>query len=68
MGLKISKKAVIRNKVKRRLSEIVRLNFGRIKKGFDVVIIPAPGITQKTYQEIEKTLIEIIRKAGLIEE
>ncbi len=48
---KISKKAVIRNKIKRRLREIIKQ--AHIKSGFDIVIITKPEIIDKNYQEIK---------------
>lgn len=66
VGIKISKKAVLRNKIKRRLREIIRLKLDKIKKGFDVVILTRSEIGKKTYQEIDETLSRILKKANLI--
>ncbi|NCF75381.1 MAG: ribonuclease P protein component [Xanthomonadaceae bacterium] len=63
---KISKKAVIRNKIKRQIREIIRLNLDNIKKGFDIVIITRIGIVGKKYQEIEKNILEIFKKTKLL--
>jgi len=43
VGQKVSPKAVIRNKVKRRLREIARSKLEDIKKGFDVVVVANKG-------------------------
>lgn len=57
---KISKKAVNRNKIKRRLKEIIRqIN---IKSGFDIVIVAKPEILDKKYQEIKDELEELLKK------
>ncbi len=66
IGLKISKKSVERNKIKRRLEEIVRLELKQIKPGFDIVVLVKQEITENNYQAIEKTLIGLFRKANLI--
>ncbi|MBL7155044.1 MAG: ribonuclease P protein component [Candidatus Portnoybacteria bacterium] len=71
VGLKISKKSIERNKIKRRLEETVRLKLKQIsasggKSGFDVVVLVNQEIIEKNYQEIEKTLINLFRKANLI--
>ena len=66
VGLKISKKAVERNRIKRRLEEIVRLKLKQIRPGFDIVVLVNQEITKKNYQAIEKTLISLFRKANLI--
>jgi len=43
VGQKVSRKAVVRNKVKRRLRELSRAKLRDIKKGFDVVVIAGKG-------------------------
>jgi len=60
-GIKISKKAVVRNQIKRRINESLRLNFSSLKPGFDILIMPEPVVIEKTYQEIDKTILEFIR-------
>ncbi|MEA2088332.1 MAG: ribonuclease P protein component [Patescibacteria group bacterium] len=63
---KISKKAVVRNRIKRQIREIIRLNLENIKKGFDIVIIIRIGIVGKKYQEIEKNILNIFKKIKLL--
>lgn len=53
---KVSKKAVLRNKVRRRLSEAVKSRSGDIKKGYDVVFIALSGIEKKNYKEIKEAV------------
>jgi len=57
VSLKVSKKAVIRNKIKRRLREIIRQT--ELKQGFDFVIIAKPLIVNQNFQEIKQDLNEI---------
>jgi len=55
---KVSKKATSRNKIKRRLREIVRIKLPFIKKGIDGVIIVAAGLEinpVRDYKDREKT-------------
>ncbi len=61
IGKKVSQKAVLRNKIKRRMSEIVRNFLPHLKSGFDGVFITLPGIEKKKFEEI-KTLIEALLK------
>ena len=63
---KVSKKAVLRNKVRRRLAESVQGETKRIKKGTDLLIIALPGIEKKEFIEIKTTLVEALKRAGLI--
>ena len=64
---KVSKNAVVRNKIRRRLSEAIRLNLKDIKKGIDAVLIALPSIKSKTYPEIKDMLAIIFKKAGLLD-
>jgi len=66
VGLKISKKAVQRNKIKRRLEEVIRLNFKQIITGFDIIIFTDKEIIEKEYIEIEENLIYLLKKSKLI--
>ena len=58
---KVSKKAVIRNKIKRQLSEAVRPEIEKIKTGTDVVFIALPGIDKKEFSEIKKAVSESLK-------
>jgi len=53
VSTKVSKKAIIRNKIKRRLAETVKLEMSRIKKGTDLVFVALPGICNKDYSEVK---------------
>ena len=66
VGLKISKKAVQRNKIKRRLEQIIQLIFKQVKSGFDIIIFVDKIIIEKKYKEIEENLIDLLKKAKLI--
>ncbi len=39
VGTKLAKRAVHRNRIKRRLREIIRLNFDKVPQGIDLLII-----------------------------
>lgn len=62
---KISKKAVARNKIKRRIREIIRLQLAELKPGFDIVIITLPSVLGRSYQEIEEAIHYNFKKLGL---
>lgn len=63
---KISKKASVRNKVKRRLREMIRLRIKKIKKGKDNLLIAVSGLETKDFWEIEETVNKLLKKAELI--
>jgi len=62
---KISKKAVVRNKIKRRLSEATRAYSEKIKSGTDLVFITLSGIEKKDFPEIKEAVTSAILKARL---
>lgn len=66
VGLKVSKKATERNKIKRRINEIIRRSLKKIKKGNDVVLIVLSSVKGKNFQQIKKTVMKLFRKAKLI--
>jgi ribonuclease P protein component len=63
---KVSKKAVVRNKIRRRLAEIVWSEFKEIKKGLDIVIICLPGLEKEDFSELEISVNKIFKKAKIL--
>lgn len=61
-SLKVSKKATVRNKIRRRLTETVKLFASSIKKGYDIIFIVKPKIVGKTQQDLIKNVEQIFRK------
>lgn len=57
-------KAVVRNRVRRRMKEIVRLRRERLLDGWDVVFIARQPIRSATYQQIERGIEEVLGRAG----
>ncbi|MCF6277000.1 MAG: ribonuclease P protein component [Candidatus Magasanikbacteria bacterium] len=68
VGLKVNKSAVKRNRVRRKMREVVRLliKSEKIKKGFMAVLIAKPETLEKDYAEIEKVINKLLFKAHLI--
>ena len=58
-------KAVIRNRVRRRLREIYRLHEREIKAGFDVVIVARAKSPYATYQQLERDFLRLADKLEL---
>lgn len=64
VGLKVSKKAVIRNRIKRKISEIVRLNILKIKPGHLIVILVKPQAANEELKNLEEDLMDNLIKIG----
>lgn len=62
ISTKISKKAVVRNKIRRTIAEVVRKNLNTIKNGLDVVFLIKPSAVKATKEELEKETYEVITK------
>ena len=63
---KVSKKAVVRNKIRRRLSAIVADKMDEIKPGYDVILSAMIGAEGKGYGDLENDLLVLIKKAKLL--
>ena len=62
-GITVPKKtgtAVIRNKIKRRVKNIIDNNKNIVQKNYDYVIFVKKGIIDLTYQEMEKELLKLL--------
>jgi len=66
VSTKISKKATERNRLKRQIREIIRLNQNKIKISHDVVVAAQTQALGKNYQDLEKNLLALITKAKLL--
>ncbi len=69
VGYTITKKignSVVRNKLRRRMKEIYRLNFHRIETGYDLVFVPKRNIVNLSYEKLDSSMIHIMRKAGVL--
>jgi ribonuclease P protein component len=66
VSLKVSKKAVVRNKIKRTLREVVKNKINKTERGYDVVFIARPEIKNKDFQEIKECLEKLLKKANIL--
>lgn len=69
VGFLVSKKffskAVLRNKIKRKLREIMKEEFEKIKEGIDLVFIALPTIKEKELEELKLIFKNLILKAKI---
>ena len=62
---KNSKKATLRNKIKRRIKAVINSKLSKIKKEVDVVLVALPGLETKDFWEIEETINQLFEKAKI---
>ncbi|MBR6812135.1 MAG: ribonuclease P protein component [Oscillospiraceae bacterium] len=60
-------KAVVRNRVRRRLREIYRLNEQRLRSGFDIVIVARVRAVNVSYRELEAAVMKAFRSLDLLQ-
>lgn len=65
-GVKVSKNAVDRNKMKRQYREILRKLLPRITSGYDVMLLIGKPALTLSYEEKERRLAGVFSKAGLL--
>ncbi len=79
---KVSPKAIVRNKIRRRLKELVRRAVTKgqeedlsssprakakmTKKGTDNLFVVLPGLEKKDFWEVENVVAKLFKKAGII--
>jgi len=63
-------KAAVRNRLKRRLREAVRLRIARneVAAGWDVILIARPPLREATYRQIDDAVGLLLRRARLVTE
>ncbi|MFC1646789.1 ribonuclease P protein component [Patescibacteria group bacterium] len=62
--LSTSKKAVVRNRIKRLLRESIRILIDRLK-GADIVIVVKKDISKSKQRDVQKIIIKLFEKAGI---
>lgn len=68
LGITVSTKvgkAVVRNKVRRRIREIYRLHEGELRRGFDVVVVARVKAAHGRYSALEHAFLQTADKLGL---
>lgn len=61
----IFKLAVSRNRLRRRIKEIFRLNKGKLAKGYDIVVIPRAAAADLKSETLSGEFLALAKKAGI---
>ncbi len=62
------KHAVDRNRIRRRLKEIIRLNECKIKKGYDLVFMARINAVEADYKTLEKSFFKVLKRSNLFKD
>jgi ribonuclease P protein component len=71
VGLAVTKKvghAVVRNKVRRRLREIIKTQVPNLKQNNNIIVVARDNITEASFEKLSNEFLKLIKKANLINE
>jgi ribonuclease P protein component len=66
VGTKVSKLAVIRNRLRRRVREVIHHRLGDIATGYDIVLLVRSEAKTTSFFDLEAHVLTTLRKTGLL--
>ena len=60
--------AVVRNRCRRRLREVYRLQTPQLKQGYDIILVARTRTAYAPWPELQKQFVKLCRKLELLEE
>lgn len=71
LGVSVSTKlgcAVVRNRVRRHIREIYRLNKAKILPGYDLIVVARVRAVETDYQKLDRTYLRLLEQLDLLRE
>ena len=71
VGVTVSKKlgcAVVRNRVRRRLREVYRLNEAKFAPGWDIVVVARSRCVKADFSKLTAAYLSLAEQAGILEQ
>lgn len=71
LGVSVSTKlgcAVVRNRVRRRIREIYRLNKAKMLPGYDLIVVARVWAVETDYQKLDRTYLRLLEQLDLLRE
>ena len=71
LGVFVSTKlgcAVVRNRVRRRIREIYRLNKAKMLPGYDLIVVARVRAVETDYQKLDRTYLRLLEQLDLLRE
>ena len=68
-GISVSSKvggAVVRNRIKRQIKEILRINIDSISDEYDIIFVIRVKCRQADFSDIERSVLKLLKRASLI--
>lgn len=65
-GVKVSKKAVVRNRLKRQVRAIIQEILPQVALGYDVLLFLKPSGVERSFQELKSQVLTSFKKAKLL--
>lgn len=66
ISLKVSKKAVVRNRIKRQIRAILRHLLPQISPGWNLVVVVRPGASECDYAQFLRELKQLLAEAEVL--
>lgn len=66
VSVKLSKKAVYRNRTKRLIYEVIRQNIEAIKPGLDIIVMAKKLLLEEKLSSVQQPILELLQKANIL--